>query len=164
MIPGNFGNIYSDELITATELNRQPGLVLDKALEHPVTITRNEQSFALLRREQVTSLVKTATQSKAVFEALTVAFSLLLGKEIGGEHPYRWLSVFDTDDLQEFIKELSEAFRLIDSSTTAWEIIDILIHEWYESAIAIASPELAAAFSTETDEVPLTKPSASLAV
>ncbi|MHC5831090.1 MAG: hypothetical protein ACYT04_87800, partial [Nostoc sp.] len=107
-----FGNIYSDELITATELNRQPGRVLDKALERPVTITRNDQSFALLRREEVTFLVKTATHSKAVFEALTVAFSLLLGKEIGFEHPYGWLSVFEEDDLQDFIKELSEAFRL----------------------------------------------------
>ncbi|MBF2004345.1 hypothetical protein ACF3DV_22935 [Chlorogloeopsis fritschii PCC 9212] len=161
---GTFGNIYSDELITATELNRQPGRVLDKALERPVTITRNDQSFALLRREEVTSLVKAATQSKAVFEALTVAFSLLLGKEIGFEHPYGWLSVFDTDDLQEFIKELSEAFRLIDSSITAWEMIDAIIHEWHESGIAIASPELAAAFSAETDEVPLTKPSAHSAV
>ncbi|OCQ92902.1 hypothetical protein BCD64_09215 [Nostoc sp. MBR 210] len=160
MLLGNFGNIYSDELITATELNRQPGRVLDKALERPVTITRNDQAFALLRREEVTSLVKAATQSQAVFEALTVAFSLLLGKEIGVEHPYGWLSVFDADDLQVFIKELSEAFRLIDSSTTAWEMIEALIHEWYESAIAISSPELATAFSAETDEVLLTKPSA----
>ncbi|MBW4615410.1 MAG: hypothetical protein KME21_19465 [Desmonostoc vinosum HA7617-LM4] len=148
----NFGNIYSDELITATELNRQPGRVLDKALERPVTITRNDQSFALLRREEVTSLVKTATQSQAVFEALTVAFSLLLGKKIGFEHPYGWLSVFDFDELQEFITELSEAFRLINSSTTAWEMIDAIIHEWHESSIAIASPELAAAFSAENDE------------
>ncbi|RAM50519.1 MAG: hypothetical protein C6Y22_16605 [Hapalosiphonaceae cyanobacterium JJU2] len=161
---GTFGNIYSDELITATELNRQPGRVLDKALKRPVTITRNDQSFALLRREEVTSLVKAATQSKAVFEALTVAFSLLLGKEISFEHPYGWLSVFDADELQEFIKELSEAFRLIDSSTTAWEMIDAIIYEWHESAIAIASPELAAAFSGETDEVPLTKPSPGSAV
>jgi hypothetical protein len=149
MVLGNLSNIYSDELITATELNRQPGRVLDKALERPVTITRNDQSFALLRREEVTSLVKAATQSKAVFEALTVAFSLLLGKEIGFEHPYGWLSVFEEDDLQEFIKELSEAFRLIDSSSTAWEMIDALIHEWHESGIAIASSELAAAFSAE---------------
>lgn len=157
---GTFGNIYSDELITATELNRQPGRVLDKALEHPVTITRNDQSFALLRREEVTSLVKAATQSKAVFEALTIAFSLLLGKEIGFEHPYGWLSVFDSDNLQEFINELSEAFRLIDASSTAWEMIDALIHEWHESAIAITSPELAEAFSAETDEVSLKSPSA----
>ncbi|MCE2720285.1 MAG: hypothetical protein LW708_15980 [Anabaena sp. 49628_E55] len=52
-----FSNAYSDELVTATELNRQPGKVLDKAYEHPITITRNDQSFALLRREDVAYLV-----------------------------------------------------------------------------------------------------------
>lgn len=93
-------------------------------------------------------------------ELLTVAFSLLLGKEIGFEHPYGWLSVFDSDDLQDFIKDLSEAFRLIDFSSQAWDMIDAIIHQWHESAIAIASPELVAAFSDKTDEVPLTKPSA----
>lgn len=160
MALANFGNIYSDELISATELNRHPERVLDKALEHPVTITRNDEHFALLRREEVTSLVKVATQSKGVFEALTVAFSLLLGKEIGFENPYGWLGAFDSDDLQDFIKELSEAFQLIDSSPTGWEMIASIIHEWYESAIAITSPELADAFSAEIDEVLLTKPSA----
>jgi hypothetical protein len=157
---GTLSNVYSDELITATELNRQPGRILDKALEHPVTITRNDQSFALLRREEVTFLVKAATQSKTVFEVLTVAFYLLMGKEIGFEHPYGWLRVFDAEELQEFIKEVSEAFRLIDCSNTAWDMLDTIIYEWHESAIAISSPDLAAAFSAETDEVPLKPPSA----
>jgi len=148
-----FSNAYSDELVTATELNRQPGKVLDKAYEHPITITRNDQSFALLRREDVAYLVKGVTQSKAVFEALSVAFRLLLGQKIGYEHPYGWLRVFDADELQEFIKEVSEAFRLTDTSNQAWDLIDATIHEWHESAIAkltegiaITSPDLAAAF------------------
>ena len=148
-----FSNAYSDELVTATELNRQPGKVLDKAYEHPITITRNDQSFALLRREDVAYLVKGVTQSKAVFEALSVAFRLLLGQKIGYEHPYGWLSVFDADELQEFIKEVSEAFRLTDTSNQAWDLIDAIIHEWHESAIAkltegiaITGPDLAAAF------------------
>lgn len=34
-------------IITATELNRQPGTVLDKASTHPVTITRGDRAFAL---------------------------------------------------------------------------------------------------------------------
>ncbi|MDF5740196.1 MULTISPECIES: hypothetical protein [unclassified Nostoc] len=47
---------------------------------------------------------------------------------------------------------------------TAWEIIDAIIHEWHESAVAIASPELAVAFSAETDEIPLKSPSTQSAV
>lgn len=100
--------------------------------------------------------------SKSLFNsyisALTAARSLLLGKEISFEHPYSWLSVFEEDDLQEFINELNEAFRLINSSNMAWDMIKALIHEWHESAIAYSSTELAAAFSGETDEVPLTLP------
>ncbi|MDB9383789.1 hypothetical protein PN465_16425 [Nodularia spumigena CS-584] len=38
---------------------------------------------------------------------------------------------------------------------------DAIIHEWRESAIAIASPDLAAAFNDQTDEIPLTQPSIS---
>jgi hypothetical protein len=49
--------------------------------------------------------------------------------------------------LQEFIKEVSEAFRLTDTSNEAWDLIDAIIYEWHESAIAISSPELAAAFN-----------------
>ncbi len=156
-----FSNAFSDELITATELNRQPGRILDKAYERPITITRNDQSFALLRRADVAYLVKGVTQSKAVFEVLSVAFRLLLGQKIGYEHPYGWLSIFDADELQDFIKEVSEAFRLTDTSNEAWDVIDAIIHEWRESAIAIASPDLAAAFNDQTDEIPLTQPSIS---
>lgn len=140
-------SIYSDELITATELNRQPGRVLDKALEHPVTITRNDQSFALLRRENVTLFVKAAQRSKEIVELLSTAFRLLLKQNIGTEHPYGWLRVFDSDELTAFIDEITEAYRLVDLHENAWDELDAIIYEWHESALAISNPELKAAFS-----------------
>ncbi|OKH48218.1 hypothetical protein NIES2101_22505 [Calothrix sp. HK-06] len=148
-------SIYSDELITATELNRQPGRVLDKALEHPVTITRNDQSFALLRRENVTLFVKAAQRSKEIVELLSTAFRLLLKQKIGTEHPYGWLRVFDSDELTEFIDEVTEAYRLVDLYEKAWDELDAIIHEWHESALAIFNPELETAFSQTSDEAAL---------
>jgi hypothetical protein len=148
-------SIYSDELITATELNRQPGRVLDKALEHPVTITRNDQSFALLRHENVTLFVKAAQRSKEIVELLSTAFRLLLNQNIGTEHPYGWLRVFDSDEITEFIDEVTEAYRLVDLYEKAWDELDAIIHEWHESALAILNPELEAAFNQTIDEVPL---------
>lgn len=145
-------SIYSDELITATELNRQPGRVLDKALEHPVTITRNDQSFALLRRENVAAFVKTAQRSKEIVELLSTAFRLLLKQKIGTEHPYSWLLVFDADELNEFIDEVTQAYRLVDLSEKAWDELDAIIHEWHESGLAISNPELAAAFNQNSAE------------
>jgi hypothetical protein len=148
-------SIYSDELITATELNRQPGRVLDKALEHPVTITRNDQSFALLRRENVTLFVKAAQRSKELVELLSTAFRLSLKQKIGTEHPYGWLRVLDSDELTEFIDEVTEAYRLVDLHEKAWDELDAIIHEWHESALAIANPELETAFSQTSDEATL---------
>lgn len=149
---GAMESIYSDELITATELNRQPGRVLDKALEHPVTITRNDQSFALLRRENVAAFVKAAQGSKEIVELLSTAFRLLLKQKIGIEHPYSWLLVFDSDELNELIDEVTQAYRLVDLYEKAWDELDAIIHEWYESALAISNPELKAAFSQNLDE------------
>ena len=68
--------VYGYELITATELNQQPGRVLDLAMEHPVTITRNDQHFALLRREDMALWVKAATLSLNVFELTAAAYKL----------------------------------------------------------------------------------------
>lgn len=140
-------SIYSDELITATELNSQPGRVLDKALEHPVTITRNDEFFALLRRENVTNFVKAAEGSKEIVELLSTAFRLLLQQKIGTEHPYSWLLVFDVDELNEFIDEITQAYRLVAVYEKPWDELDAIIHEWYESALAISNLELEAAFS-----------------
>ena len=104
-------------------------------------------------------LVKGVKQSKNVIEILSTAFILLRGANISNENPYAWLTVFDLDDIQDFISELTKAFSLIDStSVNAWDLIASIIYEWHESAIAISSPELANAFNDEIDEVLLTKP------
>ncbi|MBW4617788.1 MAG: hypothetical protein KME17_00175 [Cyanosarcina radialis HA8281-LM2] len=152
-------NVYGDELITATELNRQSGRVLDRARERPVTIARNDEYFALLPRQQMASWVKAATLARVVLETIDAAYRLRLGEEIGQEHTSRWLTVFDSQELSEFIGELESAFRLVGAEPGAIERVEAVLHEWYESALAISSPELAAAFRDEVDEVLLTVPS-----
>lgn len=149
-------SVYGDELITATELNRQPGRILDRAREHPVTITRNDEYFALLPRDDMTFWVKSATQAKVVFEIINVAYRLRLKEQIADEHPYGWLKAFDSQELDELVTELENTFRLVGVEARAIDMIDVLIHEWHESALAISSPELAAAFNDEVDEVLLT--------
>jgi len=159
MLNGASKGIYGDELITATELNRQPGRVLDIALERPVTITRNDESFALLPRDEMTWLVKAATLSKVVFEVINVAYKLRLGEQIDKAHPYQWLHVFDSEELSQLITEVETGFHQAEIEATGWDKLSATLHEWHESAVAISSPELAAAFSDEVDEVLLTQPS-----
>ncbi len=150
--------VYGDELITATELNRSSGRILDLAMTQPVTITRNDQHFALLRRDEMALLVKAAAFSVKVFEVTAAAYRLRLGEEIGSEHLYGWLKVFDKDELSELIAEIAKDYRLVESEPGAWDRIEATIYEWHESTIALSCPELAAAFSDEIDEVLLTQP------
>jgi hypothetical protein len=150
--------IFSDDLVSATDLSRQTGRILDRALERPITISRNDHHFALLRREEIAYHVKKAAYSQLMVELLNVAFLLLNGKEIGCEHSYGWLNVFDLDELREFVREIVGAYRLVNSSESNWEQLDALIHEWHESAIAISSEALAEAWNDELKEVPLTLP------
>jgi deoxyribodipyrimidine photolyase-like uncharacterized protein len=152
-------NVYGDELITATELNRQSGRVLDRARERPVTIARNDEYFALLPRQQMASWVKAATLARVVLETIDAAYRLRLGELLSEEHPYGWLKVFDSQELNELIAEVESAFRLVGAEVGAIEQVEAVLHEWHESALAIFSPELAAAFRDEVDEVFLTAPS-----
>jgi hypothetical protein len=102
--------------------------------------------------------MKAALQSRVVVEVIYVAHQLSQGKDIGLYQEYRWLKAFDTEELNELVAEIMNAFRH-GCDTDNWDTLDVVIHEWHESAIAIESPELAAAFSDEVDEVPLTLPS-----
>ena len=150
--------VYGDELITATELNRSSGRILDLAMTQPVTITRNDQHFALLRRDEMALLVKAAAFSLRVFEVTATAYRLRLGEEIGSENLYGWLKVFDKDELSELSAEIEKDYRLVESEPAAWDRIEATIYEWHQSAIALSSSELAAAFSDEINEVLLTQP------
>lgn len=158
MLVSAAAGVYSDELITASELNRQTDRVLDVALERPVTITRNDRHFALLRREEMAFWIEAATISKTVFELMNVTHRLRLGEKIDPDHLYGWLHVFDTDELSELSAELENAYHQVGTDSGAVDRLDALIHEWHESARAIQSHELAEAFRDELDEVLLTQP------
>lgn len=150
-------NVFSDEIFSATDLNRRGGYVLDRAVEHPVTITRNEQSFALLRRDDISKLTRETQYTRAFSEIIDVAFRLSLGQDISMPSRYSWLKDFDTDELKEFITELLDAYHS-GINTENWQILETTIHEWQESAIALSSNELAEAFAADTEEIPLTNP------
>lgn len=64
-------------------------------------------------------------------------------KEIAGN----WLSVFDQDELKDFIQDILSAYQLANNSEEFSQQVAAIIHEWHESAIAIASPDLATAFT-----------------
>jgi hypothetical protein len=151
--------IFGDELFTATDLNRRAGYVLDQAKGHAVTITRNDEAFALLPRKEAARLVAVASNAKQMV-GLTTAISQYrqAGKDIPAGHAFEWLNAFDMDEVGDLLTEVYQAFQRASDETISWDDFEAVLHEWHESAVAVRSEALAAAFSAPTNEVPLTQP------
>ena len=142
-------DIFSDEVVSAKDLNRQSGRILDVALERPVTITRNSQAFALLPREDVTTLIQSVKVGRLAFDVTGVAYRLMQGETVAAENPYAWLKTFGVDDLKDFVEEVRSIVHQFEDSPKAWEEIDALIYEWHESALVIDSGVLDEMFCQE---------------
>ncbi len=153
--------VYTDHLITATELNRHAGQVLDEARQHPVTITRNDEAFALLPRKDVSRLVEAATYGEQMVNLLSAIWTYrLTGKKIPVGHAFEWVNAFDLEDVDTLQTELHGIFRYATSGVVAWDEFEATLHEWQESALAVRSEALDAAFNAPAAEVPLTRPEA----
>jgi hypothetical protein len=148
--------VFADEVYTSTDLNRRSGEVLNHARERPVTISRNNEQFALLKREQAARLVRMADRTTRFLNLLSE-----LHFAIAGEAPspsYHWLKVFEKDDLEKMCGEILQAVR---KSVVGgeWDEIEAVIHEWHESALVASGGVLdSAMFQDPKDESPLPHP------
>ena len=147
--------VYADEMFSATDLNRRAGEVLNQARKHPVTISRNNEQFALLPREQVGKLVEAVTVLSNSVQVLGAA----LAASNGGDVPvaFSWLSAFDADELSTFARELLSALTIA-ATTEDWDVVRDLVTQWERSAIVLTDQTMDAAFAADSDEVPLPDP------
>jgi hypothetical protein len=152
------GTVFTDKIVTATDLSRHSREVLDQALEHCITVVRNDQSFALLRRDRAAGMMATLARLEVTTDLLTTILRVASGERIESAHPYEWVSAFSLEDLKALGAELSAATLRARSGEITWEEFDAAVHEWQESAWAARSSTLRAAFESEADEAPLTVP------
>lgn len=151
--------IFGDEIFTATDLNRRAGHVLDEATNRPVTITRNDESFALLKRSEASRMVETASNAKLMVDLVTaISTYRQASAQIPIGHTFEWLNAFHIDELKTLLAEAHMSFRRAADAEISWDNFEAVLHEWHESATAIRSDTLAAAFSATREEVPLTPP------
>jgi hypothetical protein len=153
-IIGDHG-LFADQVFTATDLNRRAGEVLNQARTHPVTISRNNEQFALLKREYAAGLVSAVSHLRNVLTLTRNVHALLAAKHV--DESAAWIKAFDAEDLSKMVDELSAA---TDSAFGAgdWEPVDALIHEWHESALVISSRVLENAMSEPAEPTPLQRP------
>ena len=142
--------ILQDEVIRATDLNRGSGEVLNKAARGPVTIIRNDETFALMRRDVAAGWRKEARFAIHIAEIIwnALAHPASMGPE------FDWIGAFDEEDRQQMSRELMDFYHkaLRDGS---WDDLEARIHEWSESGWAALSPQLEKAFKSPDERLPL---------
>jgi hypothetical protein len=149
-------HIFADDVYSSTDLQRRAGDVFDQARSHPVTISRNNEQFALFSRELAAELFKAARITKSAFEALTAVLRALKGEQVIGA--MAWLTLYEKDDLERFCAELTEGIEVAGCSSD-WEGVQAIIYEWRESAMVAKSGVIdAAMFTDESSEEPLPHP------
>ncbi len=149
-------SMFGDQVYSSTDLNRRHSEVLNRARKAPVTISRNNEQFALMNRDQAASLVKAVASMGETLELLHGALNVVKGDEVSTS--ISWLKAFSKEDLAQFIDELMPAAEKAFNGSESWDSVETIIHEWHESALAIQSGVLEEALSAERDEVPLADP------
>lgn len=148
--------LFGDEVFTSTDLNRRSGEVLNHAREAPVTISRNNEQFALMRREQAATLLSSLNRVKGALVVLLGVDAALSGREL--PPAVSWLRVYEKDDLRKLHSEVLEATAMVVLGTSESSHLDAIIHEWRESALVAQSGLLDSVIYEEPDETPLPSP------
>jgi hypothetical protein len=131
--------VFDDVIVSATSLNRRSGEILDQALEKSVTIMRNEQAFALLRREQVAEMTALLRSAQQIVDLLHAIEQVRSGVAVDPANEFEWITAFTSNDLTEMAHEVYAAYARARSGEIPTEEVEAVIHEWRESAWAIRS-------------------------
>jgi hypothetical protein len=150
-------SLFGDDVFSSTDLNRRPGEILNHAREAPVTISRNNEQFALLRREQVAALVNSLNRVQAALLVLVGADAAISGRDLPPS--VAWLRAYDNDDLQRLRSEVLNTTAQVAFGNGDWNQVDAVIHEWRESALVAQSGLLDSMLSADdAAETPLPSP------
>jgi hypothetical protein len=147
--------VFSDDVFTSTQLNRSASVVLNRARTRPVTIVRNNEQFALLRRDQASELIAAVARLEETVCLIHGVSALKDDQEPSAS--MAWMRALDEEERASMVEEVLAACHRA-GANGGWESVGDVIHEWRESALVVQSGALVDAMKTEADEQPLFRP------
>ncbi|MCC6368179.1 MAG: hypothetical protein IT165_32035 [Bryobacterales bacterium] len=151
-----YGLLFADEVYSATDLARKTKEVLSQARKAPVTISRNDEQFAILPRKEAARLFQTVAGLTEVVDLIASVIAIINGTKQTGARA--WMNFLEVGDLRALAEEVLTCVR-----EEHWEKVEDVIHEWKESALVMKSGILRDAMAQPSDPAPLTVPEDQLA-
>ena len=74
------------------------------------------------------------------------------------DHPYHWLSQFDQDDWLKLSSGVLAALASLIHGDNNEDAVEVVLHEWHESALVAMTGALDEAMASKRDLAPLAKP------
>lgn len=154
-MPLTHTSVLEDPVFNSTTLAKQTSMVLDQADKGVVTITRNNEAYAIFNREQASWLVKANKYLGEACYVLAAGGQCLSDSAVDQENPCQWVASIDTKHLKEMLTEITSILAKAASDDSQLEELDAVIYEWHRSAIAAADSDLRTAFQALNEAIPL---------
>jgi hypothetical protein len=139
-----------------TDLQRRAKDVLDRAARAPVRVMRpgKKPPITLVASD----LWSEASSSRRRLSTFTsIVRYVVERRQKGDAAPYpaefAWLRVFDVDDLEEFVDELSGAMHGALHGGRTWVGVDAVIDEWQRSAAVLDDDALTTRFAQVLEDI-----------
>ena len=128
--------VFSDSIVSATELRNNQKQWLEKAFEEPITVSYGRKQLAIMNRERVGILYTSIHYSELILKACQEF------REQQKSDVFPWIEYLSESDKITFHKEiLSTTLKAI--VTGKWDSLEQLISDWQATAMVEKSPEIA---------------------
>jgi hypothetical protein len=125
-------SLFSDAVFSSTDLQKRGSEVLDSARIRPVTISRNSELFALLKREQAATLIRSIDSIHPVIELVNASVAAIRNAPV--KPALDWIRALDVDETRDMCTEvLTLTLRALESESD-WDDVYGAIHAWRETA------------------------------
>jgi hypothetical protein len=132
-----------EEIVSATELQRDMKRVLQEAEQRPIYV-RRPGGIVITMVDRNSWVHAQQAQDWLARTANVMLYILMRARNLPAEPPtdFAWLKLFTLEDLREFTEELGTALQSASAGLRPFSDVDAVLKEWHRSAVALADEQL----------------------